>query len=220
MLAMLFSKTFSKLRERLTESDRAAAAVFEMWKFIVSLRKMVKNFLAAPTPNYLTVCSLRKFVEFSKSVRSREQKQKQEMLLLPCCLHRIYVYSKFENSRWGGSEIVESWSHRWPCVCFVCSVVSAEVSRLNVSYNFHGKSAMWKPKTRNSHGVTSPNRSRLDTTLTAVAKRSEPSTDQIRSDRIRSVLDKIIKINQRPVTVNCNCDCDCPVARKLCRKCC
>lgn len=53
----------------------------------------MKNFLAAPTPNYLIVCSLRKFVEFSKSVRSREQKQEMLMLLLlPDCGCIEYTY--------------------------------------------------------------------------------------------------------------------------------
>lgn len=154
MLAMLFSKTFSKLRERLTESDRAAAAVFEMWKFIVSLRKMVKNFLAAPTPNYLTVCSLRKFVEFSKSVRSREQKQ--EMLLLPCCLHRIYILNSKTHAeealrlsnrgRTAGRACVLSaqWSlrrfHVWTSRTIFTEKAQCESQRLEIA-------TAWRPQT-------------------------------------------------------------------------
>lgn len=189
MLAMLFSKTFSKLRERLTESDCAKGGGggcrvrnVKVHCFIEENGEKLFGRADAKLSNSLLVEKIRWVFEKCKKQRAEAGDADAAAWLR---LHRIYIYSKFENSRWGGSEIVESWSHRWPCMCFVCSVVSAEVSRLNVSYNIHGKSAMWKPKTRNSHGVTSPNRSRLDTTLTAVARRSEPSTDQIRSDQFR-----------------------------------
>lgn len=131
----------------------AAAAVFEMWKFIVSLRKMVKNFLAAPTPNYLTVCSLRKFVEFSKSVRSREQKQE---MLLPCCLHRIYILNSKTHAeealrlsnrgRAAGRACVLSaqWSlrrfHVWTSRTIFTEKAQCESQRLEIA-------TAWRPQT-------------------------------------------------------------------------
>lgn len=88
MLAMLFSKTFSKLRERLTESGDGGCRVrnVKVHCFIEENGEKLFGRADAKLSNSLLVEKIRRV---SKSVRSREQKQ--EMLLLPCCLHRIYI---------------------------------------------------------------------------------------------------------------------------------